>query len=87
METEPTARRLDAVVALLERHEQQHLLIGLDRNNESLVSSFVAQVEAIDLDELAQLSDPGNDHDAVDEGSIEPAPVVARHPDLSLIHI
>ena len=58
MQTEPAARRLDAVVTLLEHHGQEHLLAGLDRADEDRVASFVMQVEAIDFDEIASLSVP-----------------------------
>ncbi|MEE2971652.1 MAG: UTP--glucose-1-phosphate uridylyltransferase [Planctomycetota bacterium] len=86
MQTEPAARRLDAVVALLERHGQEHLLVGLDRADDPRVASFVVQVEAIDFDEIASLADPGGGHPDLDPGSIEPAPVVPRHPEDESTH-
>ena len=79
MQSAPLNERLDAVVARLERHGQGHLVVGLDQVGAPGLESFVEQVEAIDLEEIARLVEsPATLETAA--GSIRPAPFVPREP-------
>lgn len=71
--------RLDAVVATLQTHGQGHLTEGLDRVDAAGLEAFIAQIDSIDLAEVARLVADDAGHAA--PHSIEPAPVVPRVPD------
>ena len=71
--------RLDAAIAMLREHGQDHLAEGLDRVDEAGLDAFITQVESIDFAEVARLT--GGHETAQAPTSIEPAPVVPRHPD------
>ena len=82
MKTESLPARLEAVTAALDAHGQSQLLEGLDHDNEAMVEGFVSQVESIDLDEIAALiATSGAATTADGDQTIEPAQVVARHPE------
>ena len=82
MKTESLSARLEAVTATLDAHGQSQLLHGLDHDDEAMVEGFVNQVESIDLHEIADLiATPGTATASDGDQTIEPAQVVARHPE------
>lgn len=80
MSAQSMPQRLDAAMNLLAKHDSTHLATGLDGLDEADVDAFLEQISSIDFDEFDRLRTT----EALAEGdddSVEPAPVVPRHPE------
>ncbi len=80
MSTESITQRLDAVVATLQKHEQEHLTRGLESVSADELESFVEQAESIDFEEVSALASSGGSAVGI-PADLQPAPVIPRHPE------
>ena len=84
MRSEPNSRRLEVAAERLRSHHQEQVLTGIDGLDDAQLTTFLDELESVDLDEIDRLSSGigvESDHSDASLPAPEPAPYVARDSD------